>query len=141
MSKELESLRGIISKFNVMRVALEAFYRSTQNVEPYIPDIDKEIIVIENAIKRLEKLDEPKKIVGSISFEQSMENYVKNNCPSIAKKLKALDIIKEKRVDTTSLFICFEKYDLETFNMSVNGAKEEKPLTQEEFNLLKEVLL
>ena len=143
MTKELEALRGIISKFNVMRVDLEAFYRSTQNVEPYIPDINKEISVIEAAIKRLEKLDEPKKIVDSISFEQSMENYVKNNCPSVGNKLKALEIIKEKEVNVgnfkASLLLTYEQYQEALDNdWTIVKQISKTPLTQKEYNLLKE---
>jgi hypothetical protein len=72
-----------------------------------------------------------------IYFSSSQKSYT---LKEIEKIVRALEIIKEKRVDIGTLFICFEKYDLETFNMSVNGAKDEISLTQEEYDLLKEVL-
>ena len=51
------------------------------------------------------------------------------------KKLKALEIIKEKEVD---VFIFLHNGDLETYNDMV---EDNRKLTQEEFDLLKEVLL
>ena len=57
------------------------------------------------------------------------------------KKIKALEIIKEKKVDICELYCCFEMRGLETYNSSVIKGFGEKPLTQEEYDLLKEVLL
>ena len=54
----------------------------------------------------------------------------------IEKELKALEIIKDKRVNVEWLLKCFKDYDLETYN-----TYQTKPLTQEEYDLLKEVLL
>ena len=61
------------------------------------------------------------------------------------KKLKALEIIKEKRVDVDCLMDCFQ-YDgfihtngLIEYNHSTT--KTQKELDQEEYDLLKEVLL
>lgn len=96
-------------------------------------EIDKDLDIIEKALKEYEK---PKKIVGSISFEQSMENYVKNNCPSIAKKLKALEIIKERRVDVARLLVSNSLKKYNDFDKRDILAK----LTQEEFDFLKEML-
>ena len=55
----------------------------------------------------------------------------------IEKELKALEIIKEKRVDFDIIFQseCVEDYNLKTRNCFFK-----KPLTEEEFNLLKKVL-
>ena len=60
----------------------------------------------------------------------------------IEKELKALEIIKEKEVDVWYLMICIEQNikHLQFYNeymKELNGIK----LTQEEFDLLKEVLL
>ena len=159
MSKELEALRGIISKFNTMRVALESFYRATQNVEPYIPDIDKEIIVIDNAIKRLEELE----IENSKQFK---EKWVQDNLAmtfelnTANKKLRALEVFINKNIDLKTLKSAFifngnNKEQCEMYNVNqwqwifelenpgcVNIDRDKLPqLTQEEFNLLKEVLL
>lgn len=60
----------------------------------------------------------------------------------IEKLLKALEIIKQKKVDTLLLFRCFEidnKYGcthLEIYNQELYTIK----LTQEEYDLLKEAL-
>ena len=51
------------------------------------------------------------------------------------KKLKALEIIKEKEVD---VFIFLHSGDLEAYNDIV---EDNRKLTQEEYGLLKEVLL
>lgn len=65
----------------------------------------------------------------------------KEDFNNVEKSLKALKIIKEKRVDITNLWFCFEhNYSLEIFNSSVNYVKGEKPLIQEDYDLLKEVL-
>ena len=52
----------------------------------------------------------------------------------IEKELKALEIIKEKEVN---VFIFLHSGDLETYN---NMVEDNRKLTQEEFDLLKEVL-
>ena len=52
----------------------------------------------------------------------------------IEKELKALEIIKEKEVN---VFIFLHSGDLETYNDMV---EDNRKLTQEEFDLLKEVL-
>ena len=58
------------------------------------------------------------------------------NCYEIIEKsLKALEIIKEKLVDVFR----FKKLDFDTFNQLQKSCKLPE-LTQEEFNLLKEVL-
>lgn len=131
MNKELEALRGIISKFNIMRVALEAFYRSTQNVEPYIPDIDKELIVIEDAIKRLEEIDK----LPKTEFYTASKIELNNESD---KKLKALEIIQKKRVNVDMLM---EVKDTNIYNGFACNSGEYRKLTQEEFSFLKEVLL
>ena len=70
------------------------------------------------------------------------------NFELIKKELEALDIIKEKSVNVRNLIIyCFEfKYTyqnyVESFNYGDNYWELGKELlTEEEFNLLKEVLL
>ena len=69
-------------------------------------------------------------------------NFYYKDLDIIEQELKALEIIKEKRVDFGILPYCL---DLETYNNAivVNGNEwtDYKPLTQEEYELLKEVLL
>lgn len=72
-------------------------------------------------------------------LKKSLKEWVLKN--AFPKELKALDIIKEKKVDTTTLFICFKDYNLETYNECVNPLAGELSLTQQEYDLFKEVLL
>ena len=64
------------------------------------------------------------------------------NLSGISKELKALEIIKEKRVDTLLLFRCFQLDDLyghshfETYNQELHTQN----MTQKEYDLLKEWL-
>jgi len=76
-------------------------------------------------------LGESKGKFDTIFISMSIEEWNKNQ-----KKLNALEIIKEKGIDIDAL-----KYhkDLEHYNFSLRGRYES--LTQEEYDLLKEVLL
>lgn len=79
----------------------------------------------------------------------AVSNYeIDTNCETIKtieKSLKALEIIKEKRVDLPYLRCCiednqsFERYN-EYINSKTMDYDHEEELTEEEFNLLKEVL-
>ena len=61
-------------------------------------------------------------------------------CFEIEKSLKALEIIKEKRVSIDLLLICFEtKKPVKYYNESLLAYNSGK-LTQDEFDLLKEIL-
>ena len=65
-------------------------------------------------------------------------NYDFKDIDTIEKELKALEIIKEKRIDVNYLIYLLEE------NLEENYKKElilnDFDLTQEEYNLLKEVL-
>ena len=74
--------------------------------------------------KELEALN---KIAYSYGYDENIE--------IVNKSLKALEIIKEKRVDVHLMFY----YKLEIYNSEVPNPYMK--LTQEEFDLLKEVLL
>ena len=86
---------------------------------------DAEINVIKTALKRLEEID------NSIGYGGGV--YATGGI--IDKKLKALEIIKNKKVDVSWLF-SREVNDYIDYNVW-SGAKN---LTQEEYDLLKEVL-
>ena len=75
------------------------------------------------------------------TFAYGQEFNETENISVREKKIKALEIIKGKKVDMTTLHICFEKYDLKIYNKNVISENGEKPLTQKEYNLLKEVLI
>jgi len=66
----------------------------------------------------------------------------------INKKLKSIEIIKEKRVDVSWLMKCFgfienstNEEECDYYNNNYEAYRNSKPLTQEEYDLLKEVLL
>lgn len=93
---------------------------------------------IEDALKRLEELER--------KHNELLYNYaelVHCGMKSEQKKLKAFEIIKEKKVDTLLLFRCFELDNLyghshfELYNQELYTQN----ITEEEYKLLKEVLL
>ena len=98
-------------------------------------DIEKYSKIIETALKKLNNIE-----TTCIDLEQENQALYKEN-----KKLKrALKVIKEKKVDVFILidYISRDKElrfgALGTYNLLIDKSKQ---LTQEEFDLLKEVLL
>ena len=83
------------------------------------------------------------------NFTNFQNGYYKDKLDSIEKELKTLEIIKEKKVDVDTLMFYMRqqpnnKWALNSYNNWVdhNGINERKRLlTQEEYDLLKEVLL
>ena len=74
---------------------------------------------------------------NDIVYKYRYGDYLsKEDVNTIAKELKALEIVKDKELDIEWLLTCFNKYDREQYN-----ACQIKSLTQEEYDLLKEVLL
>jgi len=119
MNRELEAFRRF--RDNAKFDNKTDYYLSTQ----YIDDSD----IIETAIERLIEYDE-------IGVKFAILN------DSREKKLKALEIIKEKRVDITTLFDCLNAEEYNRW-VPVRSHYSYPPLelTQEEYDLLKEVLL
>ena len=101
--------------------ALERLYCAGRLDLDYVlsPKHKEDYDLIENALKRLEQLEEEKQ-----SFDRAIE-----------KSLKALEIIKEKGI---ILQFIKETYTVEQYNAGVFGTLV-KPLTQEEYDLLKEI--
>lgn len=99
--------------------------------------------IITNALKRLEKIDKSSLTDDEVIF---LHNNVKNLYREEDKKLKAFEIIKKKRVAINILYMSSSAY---VYNVlyevviipSGKTPKWEYKLTQEEFDLLKEVLL
>ena len=85
---------------------------------------------IEKELKRLEDIDSILNTGGGIWAENGI----------VAKKLKAFELIKKKRVNVAYLIWCIETFDykeglaLEQYNLSC--AKDEWTLTQEEYEFL-----
>lgn len=103
--------------------------------------LNKRLDIIETALKVLEQLQiiiGAKKIEDLPKVALETENACYSNSHILKKaenKLKALEIIKEKEVN---VFIFLHSGDLETYNDIV---EDNRKLTQEEYDLLKEVLL
>ena len=87
-------------------------------------DILEDFDLIESALKRLETLEEEKQ-----SFDRQLE-----------KKLKALEIIKEKSVDVGFLQWHSSVDSYNSYIVEHAWTKHTRTLTQGEFDLLKEVL-
>jgi len=133
MSKELEAFKRIKS-ITYDRADL-------YGIEVFREDLN----IIEKALKRLTYIDENRLSDEDIHIVQGMTFKDKVKC---IKKLKALEIIKDKKVDCNTLIFYLEKHN-ETghidyaFDSYNDYAKDsDKPqLTKEEFDLLKEVLI
>ena len=96
----------------------------------------EELDIIETELKRLEKIDNPK-IVGTTTISKAFEGFLIKQCPDVEKKLKALEIIKEKQVNVGALY----ELDLKLYNKYVKEINGTPTLTKKEYDLLKEVLL
>ena len=113
MSKELE--------------ALDRLFNSNLNNYEYRKEYD----LIETALKVYEKIKLEYSEIKIYHYDLLKENERLHN--QKAKKLKAFEIIKDKRVNADWLL---ETENVEEYNESLYN-----DLTQEEFDLLKEVLL
>ena len=90
---------------------------------------EKELEIIETALKRLESIEDTRFIIlGGRCSGKSQKVHA-------LLKLKALEIIKEKEVNIHIFRHCS---DLAAYN---DMAEENQKLTQQEYDLLKEVLL
>ena len=68
-------------------------------------------------------------------FQEMQKNSIDREYKTIEKELKAFEIIKNKRVDISTLEVCG---NANTYNQAKEFGED---LTQEEYDLLKEVLL
>lgn len=99
-------------------------------------DCGEELAVIETALKNAKGFEYADNKEGGscrlIPIEETREQD---------KKVKAFDVIRDKRVDVGYLFEMIDLFGEESltqYNLSCYGIK--KKLTQKEFDLLKEVL-
>ena len=133
MSKELKAFNGICC-----------------NTNQSYPDFQKQRMIVETALKNEyeEKFDLIKQVRELKDENASLKSFNSKlwvERQDNEKKLKALEIIKEKRVDVCYFMNC---RTLEEYNDDVLGSyayekddAEQRMLTQEEYDLLKEVLL
>ncbi len=98
----------------------------------YCYGYDKNITIIETALNRIPNLEK------SLKYEMEYCSMLNKQGLELAKVLR---IIKEKKVDIVFLMDC--EWDLDTYNKHFMTYKNHCPykLTQEEYELLKEVLL
>lgn len=122
-----------------MNKELEAFELIKCNCNQNYPDFEKQAKIVENALKRLEK---PYVLMTNTRGKsKSIIDYICKNWKEVKitnledqDKLKALEIIKEKKVNVNCIISGWSlgKY---------NSYKSHIKLTQKEYDLLKEVLL
>lgn len=122
MSKELEAwekIKNITSSYE------QGFHSQLKDDYVY----EKEVAIIETALKDYER---------RLALAKEYKDI--NN---VGKRLKAFEIIKEKDVDVVFVkrYKTVEEYNNAMDYISKNGGDFEEHLTQEEFDLLKEVLL
>jgi hypothetical protein len=120
MSKELTPLKALEDLINFIGSGEIA---DTHELCEYVA---KRKDIVETALKRIPMLEK------ELCFVKTMEDLTIEAIKD--KKLKALEIIKNKRVDFGYLII---SDDLKDFN---EGLDRKWKLTQEEYDLLKEVL-
>ena len=100
-------------------------------------ELNKRLDIIEKALKDYERLKKLYKLEEETS--KHLNDIVLLMNEEINKQLKALEIIKEKMVDVVYLYSSC--YELEHYNVYAPFEIDDKDkLTQEEFDLLKEVL-
>ena len=120
MSKGLDALE---------RIKNALFNRNEET--QIIKDID--FAIIEKELKEYEKM---KRIKGTTTLDNALEETLIRACPNVAKKLKALEIIKNKKVDTS---ILLQGCSLPEYNEKYKSKRVR--LLANEYNLLKEELL
>ena len=143
MNKELKALDSImVSLAEYKEYAIDKLPTKAKKIRE---ENDDDFLIIETALKRLEEHDKifKKYDIKDIWLEPALY-VIKNHFPmdteTQLKKLKALEIVKEK---TTSACNCLMILKARFDNLDYNNYKELflTDLTQEEYELLKEVLL
>lgn len=122
--------------------ALEKLWQGATNPHAYLLDDEPSNIALKETIDKELKDYENLKLKHRSMQDAVLEDF---------KKLKALEIIKKKRVDIHKLLLLIEipindDLQLENYNNSVTNTNSYLPncsryLTQEEYDLLKEVLV
>lgn len=95
--------------------------------------------IIEKALKELESLTNENAVLEY--WLKGVFYYIENKeytLIDISKNLKAVEIIVKKKVDVCLLISCIYDFELNYYNLCMRN--KERHLTQEEFDLLKEVL-
>ena len=99
---------------------------------------DERCRIIKTALERLELIDS---VMGCVDYKKVADFLENCGCTTLDdfyKRIKALEIIKNKRVQ---VHILLESNNVEEYNESIYVCEGVKyKLTQEEYDLLKEVL-
>lgn len=127
MSEEFEALKRIES----ICENYEKGFVVVKSNKKGLAKMKNDLSLIKDGLKRLDKY-ENKKIVGTTTLDKALEDFAISCSPTTQKKLKALEIIKRKRVDISDLI---HSKNLIDYN---DGRDRKLYLTQEEFDLLKE---
>lgn len=135
MNKGLEALKRI----KMLEISCD---RESYDLRPITKTHKEDLSTIEKELKEKAKFDAFMKRYNIDSVEELdtfFNEHLNNDIDkcSKCKELKALEIIKEKGI---ILQFIKETYTVEQYNAGVFGTLV-KPLTQEEYTLLKEVLL
>lgn len=148
MNKALEALMEIKRQIGNIH-----YFDFTQNPPRMttIPLINTPFFdIIENALKRLEGIDDKKVVymtrtqgqAQKVIDELSKHKEVVITNLSDQKKLKALEIIKTKKIDVGLFYTILEDNNQKNKKWSYNFWQEkENKITQKEFDSVKEVLL
>lgn len=148
MSKELEASKSL----KIIKEMYEHFVKTYRELEPKLMICEKEDFdIIETALKEYEFMKQTKIIVSDKKIsDDDLEKLINQGIivgnlehskieplfdNETQKKLKALEIIKEKEVNVGLLSRCA---NAERYNKGI--CYEPRYLTQEEYDLLKEEL-
>lgn len=140
MTKELTPLEALERIKNIKTLSVPE-----RRVVTFQEKYKEELNIIETALKNYQELlEKPCVLVGRTQghtkalIDTISKNYKEIKITSLEdeKEIKAFEIIKKKNVSTIGL-----KYHSTCENYNNDLLKGEYPLTQEEFDLLKEVLL
>ena len=121
-----------------MSKELEAFAYIKDTMLEWTKGYEEDLDLIETALKDYEQLkSRENNVLPNDKFIGDLGEHTRDE---VAKKLKALEIIKEKRVDIALLLDCDS---IENYNYRVDEKWKQttQRLTKAEYDLLKEVLL
>ena len=140
MTKELEALEKI-KKIEIYKeedyynpddertIGLSGYEYQGTVEEEYANEIE----IIEAALIDYQNLTKPKEITGTTTLNKTLEQFLIDSCPDIDKKLKALEIIKEKKYSIgKDIFVAEERT---ANNITFYD------ISEKEIELLKEVLI
>lgn len=155
MSKELEAFAKVKERLEIWDCSEES------NWEEYSTgsyQCEKELEIIEKGLKESEQikavlqdfhLANPQNLIDYLKNCKELEKeysrlvgektFLVNKVADEQKKLKALEIIKDKRLDVAWLIKWLKSDDYDRYHHVMLYHRED--LTQEEYDLLKEVLL